>query len=230
MIAAIAPLLRQRALRVLLIAAPGLTAAVAILTATESSLALLIALNAAAGVIISSVLFIAVSLAAHRVAEERVGLVRAAEQGYWRARIDLVSIQHEDSGLYTDWYFRLRVQDEVERCRRHDLHFSVLVIKPLAVHQQIEMQSATAWFGERIRHQIRRADLAALLHDGTLAVGMPNTGRRAATTVRRRIAKELAAADPSLGLACYPEDGDNPDALLDAAVQATAGTSSETAA
>ncbi len=229
MLAAIVPLLRQRALRVLLIAAPGLTAAVAILTAMESNLGLVIVLNAAAGVIISSVLFIAISLAAHKVVEERVGLVRAAEQGFWRARIDLVSIQHEETGLYTDWYFRLRMQDEIERCRRYDLHFSVLAIKPLAAHQEIEMQSATAWFGERIHRQLRRADLAALLHDGTLAVAMPNTGRRAAQAAKRRIAKELAPAEPSLGLACYPDDGQDPDALLSAAIPAVA-TAKETAA
>lgn len=230
MIASIAPLLRQRLLRVVLVSAPGLMAGVAILASMESSLGLVVVLNAAAAVIISSILFVVVSLAASRVADERIGLARAAEQGFWRARVDLTAIEHEESGLYTDWYFRLRLQDEVERARRYDIHLSVLVIKPMAVHQGAEMQSASAWFGERIRRRLRRADLAALLHDGTLVVAMPNTGHRGATTAKRRIAKELAETQPYVGLACFPDDGEEPEALLKAAGRAATGRPAATAA
>ena len=75
-LSAIVPLLRYRALRVLLVAAPGVTAAVAILTATESNLAFVFVLNVAVGVIISSTVFLAVSLAAREVGNERMNLAR----------------------------------------------------------------------------------------------------------------------------------------------------------
>lgn len=214
MIAAIAPLLQQRLLRVVLVAAPGLMAAVAIVIALESNLAMAIVLNVASGVLLSSVLFIAVSLAAKKVADERIGLVRAAEQGFWRARIDLTAIEHEESGLYTDWYFRLRLQEEIDRSRRHEMNLSLLTIKPMAVHQDSEVQSTAAWFGDKVRSRLRRSDIAALLHDGVLVIAMPNTGRRSATTAKRRIEKDLAQAEPTLTIACFPEDGEDAETLL----------------
>ena len=77
-VSAIAPLLRHRLLRAILLGAPGITAVVAILTSAESNLVLAIVLNAAAGIVMSIVLFLAISIVARQVTNERVGLVQAA--------------------------------------------------------------------------------------------------------------------------------------------------------
>src|SRR3989304_1825660 len=91
-ISAIEPLLRHQMLRVLLVAAPGLTSAVAVLAMMESSLPFAVGFNVAAGVIISSTLFITVSIVARRVADQRIGLVQQTEQELSRARAQAVSI------------------------------------------------------------------------------------------------------------------------------------------
>jgi GGDEF domain-containing protein len=212
------PLLRFRALRVLLVASPGITAGVAILTASESNLGLVIALNAAAGIVISSSLFLAISLAARQVTDEQVSLVRSAGEGLWRARAEIQSIRNGD-GFYTHWYLRLRLQEEVERARRYDEHFAVLAVKMLALHQENEL-TAGAWFTERIQRHLRKLDLAALLQDGTLVVLLPKTAPKGVATARKRLAKELAAMEPRIGFACYPEDGKEANELLNAAIRA----------
>lgn len=221
-ISTVGPLLRSRALQVLLVAAPAVTTTVAILTAAESNLALAIVLNVAAGVVISSVLFLAIAMVADQVADERVDLAQATEQTIWRSRAERLSIYNDETGLYTDWYFRLRLQEEIERSQRYRLHFAVLLVKPSGLHYEADAQAASAWFGEHIWRLLRRSDLPALLQDGSLGVVMPNTSPRAAQTLRRRVIKELAAVEPRAGLACFPTDGEAVSVLLKAAAHATA--------
>ncbi len=213
---AIYPLLQHRLLRVLLIAAPGLTAAVAILTALQTNLLMTVILNAATGIIISSILFIAVGLVAGRHADERVGLAQAAGNGFWQARSQRLSI-YDETGLYSDWYFRMRLQEEIERSQRHELGFSVLVIKQEGLHPDNELPGANSWFGDHVRRHLRRSDLLALMQNGSLAVLLGMTGKRAANTVLRRVAAEMTQAEAIVGLASFPEDGDAPTSLLAAA-------------
>ena len=220
---AMAPLLRSRMLRMVLVGAPGLTAAVAIIIATEPNMGLAVILNASVGVIISSALFIVVSRVAHRAANERANLVKAAEQGFWHARAQLLSIHHEETSLYTEWYFRLRVQEEMERSTRYDLKFGILVIRPIALHQEAEVPAAGDWLSSQINDHLRRSDLVALLKDGHLAVLLPNASKRSAQNVRRRLAKALATVEASVGLSCFPEDGGDADALLRTASAAATG-------
>lgn len=218
-LSAVSPLWRYRWLRVLLVAAPGITAAVGVLTAIEANLAFVVALNLAAGVIISSVLFVAVSVVARRVGDERIDLTRATEQEIWRARAMRFSIHHDNSGLYADWYFRLRLQEELERSKRYGVHFAVMLVKPIGLHADAEFVSAAGWFAEHLQRHLRRSDLPALLQDGHLAIIMPNTGHRAAATVQQRVAGELAPVEPQSGVACYPDDAEEITELLAAAVQ-----------
>ena len=218
-VSAIAPLLRHRLLRAILIGAPGITAVVAILTSAESNLALAIVLNAAAGIVMSIVLFLAISLVARQVTNERVGLVQAAEQGFWHARAQRLSIQ-DDTGLYTDWYLRLRLQEEIERSQRYGLHCSVLVVKSSGLRQDAELFTTDGESSDRISQHLRQSDMIALLRDGGLAILLPNTGNRAAATVRNRLTKALASVEAQVGLACFPENGDASGALLTAAAAA----------
>ena len=227
-LASLIPALRHRVLRVLLIAAPGITAAVAILTSTESNLALVVVLNLAAGIIISSTLFIAVSVVSRRAADERVDLAHVADEGVWRARAQRFSTHNDETGLYADWYFRLRLQEEVERSRRYDLRFAVLLVKPLGLGT--EPQMASSWFGDNIRRYLRKSDLPALLQDGSLGVIMSNSARRAAQTVRGRIAKELKKMDPRISLVCFPDDGQDIDSIIKAVASAASPTARRGAA
>lgn len=225
-LASFSPLLRDRMLRVLLVAAPGLMAAVAILTSLEPNLALSVVLNAAAGVIISSVLFVVVSMVARQIADDRVSLAQTVTEGHWRARAQLLSILHDESGLYADWYFRLRVQEEIERSRRYGLRFAVLVTKPRPPHDGVEARATPGWYIDQIRRHLRRSDLPALLRDGSLAIMLPHTTRQA--TLQRRLTKVLSASETRTDLACFPEDGEDFEALLEAAAPARAPHAAQT--
>jgi|FLYL01.1.fsa_nt_gi GGDEF domain-containing protein len=213
-----APLLRSRLLRLLLIGAPGITAAAGIVTAQEENLALVAALNGAAGIAVSSLVFVAVSFVARKASDERVSLAQAAEQGFWRARTQLVSIHHDTAGFYTDWYLRLRLEEELDRAKRYDLSLSLLAINPTGIHQDTDLITAADWLGDRLRRQLRKSDLPAVLRDGRVAVLLPNTSSRSARTLRNRLRKELQEIDAEIGLAGYPEDGQDAETLLAAAV------------
>ena len=212
-LSAVRPMLRHRWLRLLLLCTPGLMAGVSILAASQSSLWVVISLNAIAGIVISTLLFLGVSLVARRAADEQVGLARAAEQGLWRARVQLHTI-HDANGLYTHWYIRLRLQEEVERSRRYGLHFVVVIVKALALHHDVEVSTASEWFSERIQRHLRKADLAGLLQDGSLAILLPNTSRRSALLAKKRLERELSAVRPRIGIACFPEDSEDAGELL----------------
>ena len=216
---AIGPLLRNRVLRILLIAAPGIMGAMAVLAAAfDPGLGVIVVSNVAAGVIISSVLFLAVSLAARQVADDRVLLAKAAEEGSWRARTRLLSIRHEENGLYSDWYFRLRLQEEIDRAARYGLRFTLLLGRPTLIHNELDAHATSGLFYDGLRHRLRKSDLPAILKDGTLAILLPHTASGA--PIQQRLTKQLAATSLATGVASFPEDGDDGDKLIDAAARA----------
>ena len=202
----------------LLIASPGITASVAVLTATaEPVLALAITFNVAAGVAFSSLLFIGVSLAAARVANDRIHLVQATEQAQWRARAQQRSINSADGLFAVEWYFRLRIDEEIGRAERYRLTFSVLRVQPARQHRDVDINAATSWFGTQILTQLRGSDLPAVLADGSVAVLLPHTPRE--TAVRARLQRALANSACRIGMATYPDDGPAVDDMLRAATQ-----------
>ena len=217
---AVAPLLRNRGLRLLLIGAPAVMAAVAVLTAASGAAAgIAILANGGAAVVISTALFYAVSMAAHRVADDRVSLAKAAEEGQWRARTKLVSIRNEEDGLYTDWYFRLRMQEEIDRSTRYDLHFTIVMGKATFVHNELDARATSGLFYDRLRNSLRKTDIPAILQDGSLAILLPHTMQGA--PVEQRIAKSLYVSNVEVGTACFPEDGQEIETILGAAANNT---------
>jgi GGDEF domain-containing protein len=226
--AATGPLLRHRWLRVLLIAAPGLMAAVAILVSMERNLAYSAALNGAAGVMVSSAIFIAVSVAARRVADDRVTLAQVTLEGQWRARAQLSSIDDEDTGMYTEWYFRLRLEEEIDRARRYGMPLSVLVTTSLGLVQHDGELAATDLNIRAIRRQLRKSDVPALLRDGNLAAILPHTP--AAPALEARLKKALASRRVQIGVASYPTDGDTPETLVGAAMASARAQAQDSAA
>lgn len=217
-VTAITPLLRNRVLRILLLAGPGITASVAVLSAASGApLAVIIAINVATGLIISGVLFVAASMQAHRVAGDRESLAKAAEEGQWRARMRSLSIRNEETGLYSDWYFRLRLQEELDRSSRYGLHFTLVLGKPSFIHNEIDARATSGLFYDRVRKLVRHTDLPAILKDGTLAILLPHT--RDGAVVQQRLESSLAASNLETGSASYPAAGADAEALLLAAAR-----------
>lgn len=208
-------LLRDRMVQLLLVVAPAVTTFVAILTASESNPVMAISLNVAAGIIISLALAIALSIVARQVADARMSLAQATGEGLWRARAQLLSIHDDDSGLYVDWYLRLRIQEEIERSQRYDQHFAVIRIMASELRTAGE-QAESNWLSDEFRNELRQSDIAALLKDGSVGIMLPSTDRSGAEPVKSKLAAVLASVNAKVGLACFPDDGKDAVALLTA--------------
>ena len=214
--AIIMPLLQDRLVQLLLVVAPAVTTLVAIFTSAGSVSLLAIVLNLAAGAIISVALVIALSIVARHVADERVSLAQATGEGLWRARANLLSIHDEESGLYVDWFLRLRIDEEIGRAKRYDHTFAVLRLRTEG-GREAARDVTKDWLSDKIRSVLRQADLAALLKDGSVGIMLPNTKRSGAEKVQRRLAEALAPVGAQVGIACFAEDGEDPAQLLSAA-------------
>lgn len=214
---ALAPILRNPQIRLMLVIAPVTTTVVAVLSATESSLVISIILNAAAGLLFTATIVFLVGTVARGISDQRVAIAQAAEQGVWRARVQRLSIYNDETGLYNEWYFRLRFQEELERSRRHEQRCGLVLIESSALSCDAVRQEQEGWFGETIRSHLRKTDVAALLQDGQVAVLLPNVGRRAAQNLSRRLLEHLGFAEHQIGQASFPDDGQDLTALLNAA-------------
>jgi hypothetical protein len=186
---------------------------VAVLSAVSPNLALGILLSTAAGVIIASALFIAVSAVAREVADERVLLTKTFEDEHWHVRAQRLSPQHHRNGrLYADWYFRLRLQEEVDRATRYNVPFTLLISKK---PRHDARRSAEEWLKTQVEQHLRRTDLPAVLRDGSLGVILHHTAHFNA--VRSRLTEALASSEAGVGFAVFPTDGANVSSLLRAA-------------
>ncbi len=211
--AAVHPLLRSPRVRLVLVAAPAVTAMAAVFSAVSPNLAVSILLSAAVGVIIASALFVAVSAVAREVADERLLFARTLDAEQWHERAQRLFPQHNKNGrLYADWYFRLRLQEEVERAKRYNVPFTLLIAKRPGAKGR---DPAGEWLNTTVEQHLRRTDLPAVLRDGSLGIILPHTARYKA--VCDRLTDALASADGRVGLAVFPKDGDDASALLRAA-------------
>jgi PleD family two-component response regulator len=108
------------------------------------------------------------------------------------------------SGLLAEWYFRLRMEEEISRAKRYGHALTALALSP-SRPENIEAVRDVA------RNSLRGADFAADL-GGVIGVCLPDTNREGAQVVIDRIAAESAGIDIHVGE--YPADGLTMDALL----------------
>jgi GGDEF domain-containing protein len=213
MSAAAHPLLRSPHVRLVLVAAPAVTAMAAISVNYSPNLLVGILLSAAAGVAIATALFMVLSALVRELSDERVLLAHSLEEEHWHARAQRLSSQHHRNGrLYADWYFRLRLQEEVERAERYNVPFTLLIAK---VPARPARGSAEEWLKTQVEQHLRRTDLPAVLRDGSLGVLLHHTAHFNA--VRDRLTDALAAAAAGVGFAVFPKDGADVSSLLRAA-------------
>jgi hypothetical protein len=110
-------------------------------------------------------------------------------------------IVDRESGLFVDWYMRLRLEEEIARAARFGERFCVAVVSA--------EPSTKAAMLPALKASLRKVDYAADL--GTaVAVVLPNTDRSGAEIWRSR----LPAGAPVAHLAEYPADGKTVNAML----------------
>jgi GGDEF domain-containing protein len=152
-----------------------------------------------------------------QMAEREVRVERSL--GRVRGYRERLSIYDEESGFYADWYFGLRLREEIARSARYDQPFTLVLIEDLA-----------RGLGESLRtlvfrcldETLRTTDMVAHINDSRFVVLLTNTHLRGALVAMRRIRESLLPEGIHVGIACYPEDG--PDAL---SLLAAAGASAD---
>ncbi|HYM16728.1 MAG TPA: hypothetical protein VEZ14_14340 [Dehalococcoidia bacterium] len=109
-----------------------------------------------------------------------------------------------DTGLYANWYFRLRVEEEIARASRYGQPFTMLRISAVTPDAlNVPRLALKGW--------LREVDFAGDLGD-MLAVLLPNTTRTGAAVVTARL--EGLAPNVTMLIAEYPADGATLDQLL----------------
>jgi diguanylate cyclase (GGDEF)-like protein len=136
------------------------------------------------------------------------------------------------TALFNEAYFRKRLREEVARGRRYGRHFSVALVNIdhfgefNVAHGRQQGDLALQQFGRLLENTLRSADPVARLGGDMFALLLPETiGASAVTaaeklraTVQDEVFKVADGEAParltvSIGLACYPADGETPDEL-----------------
>jgi GGDEF domain-containing protein len=125
-------------------------------------------------------------------------------------RLKLVAADHRrmtfdrETGLHTEWYFRLRVEEEVARSKRYSQPFVVIMLAATSRHVLDAVRIT-------MKQWLREADYAGDLGNA-LALCLPNTGRDGAEVLLDRLTSMVDGIHFSLSE--YPADGLTLSALL----------------
>jgi GGDEF domain-containing protein len=125
-------------------------------------------------------------------------------------RLKLVTSDHRrttfdhETGLHSEWYFRLRVDEEIARARRYSQPFSLIMVAATS-RKVLDVVRIT------MKQWLREVDYAGDLGD-VLALCLPNTDRASAEAVVQRLTSLVEGVHVSL--AEYPVDGATLAALL----------------
>jgi hypothetical protein len=109
-----------------------------------------------------------------------------------------------DTGLLTNWYFRLRAEEEIARASRYGQPFTIMSLVG-------DTPEALAVPRLSIKHWMRQVDFAGDLGN-VIAVLLPNTDRAGAAIAMARLTKLVP--NTQIRMAEYPADGSTLAQLL----------------
>ena len=110
--------------------------------------------------------------------------------------------QFLDKRAVTEWYLKLRCEEECFRAERYDRLFCLLLIEPV---QEGDNQLAARLIGDWVEDDLRASDRAAYLGGGRYVVLLPETSRQAADRLAQRCRSVVAQV--TTRIASFPEDG-----------------------
>jgi GGDEF domain-containing protein len=125
-------------------------------------------------------------------------------------RLRLITNDHrrttfnKETGLHEEWYFRLRVEEEIARSKRYGQPFAVVMVAA-GQRQVLDAVRIT------MKQWLRETDFAGDLGEA-LALCLPNTDKAAAEPVLARLTSLVEGLHVSLSE--YPTDGASLAALL----------------
>ncbi len=129
-----------------------------------------------------------------------------------------LAMYDQASGVLANWYFLLRLDEEISRSRRHDLGFIVLTIKSESGDAEAYGAEVGRGSNERMARAVtdcaRATDLVGSLGVSSFAIGLVQTDRIGAYKFLRRVMSELDDKDCLIGMAVVPQDvGDGVELL-----------------
>ena len=113
---------------------------------------------------------------------------------------------------YQGWYFDLRVEEELSRAKRYGLALSVAAIY-LQTSLNLKEEACLRTMQFVRSKQLRRSDIPAIRDERQLAICLTHTNSQQALVVVQRLQKVLADYGPAIGLATFPDDGEDPGRL-----------------
>jgi|CXWL01.1.fsa_nt_gi hypothetical protein len=125
---------------------------------------------------------------AHGVPNRLTMLARSERRG---------PMMDERTGLHADWYFKLRIDEEIARAKRYGQPLTVIGISAPSKEALAQVRQTT-------QDSLREVDFAGDLGQ-QVAVCLPNTSRSGAWNVVARMTESTKGIDVKLSE--YPEDG-----------------------
>jgi len=123
-------------------------------------------------------------------------------------------IYDRETGLYADWYFRLRLQEEITRSQRFGHPCALLLADSTRGRLGREREAALL---AAITEAFRSTDLVAHLGSLRFAALLTNTTPEGAKLARERLEEGVPPGSLNIGIACYPQDGEDWRSLMAAA-------------
>jgi GGDEF domain-containing protein len=136
------------------------------------------------------------------VIERRRGRVDGlANVGQRRPRLSLYDTK---TGLCADWYFKLRLQEEITRASRYGTPFGLMLVSVAKPDDPGARDRVVAAMSQTFRD----TDLVGHVDtDARFGVLLVNTDAESSELARMRLQAQLRDGDASVTLACCPSDG-----------------------
>jgi GGDEF domain-containing protein len=176
--------------------------------------------------VVGGLLIVAASLSSQRDAAS-LRLKQAASASIVMRGIERFrghSLHDPETGIYRLWYFELRLDEEIQRCRRYGQPMSILVLKvrPLSTAYQRVDARLHADLAHQAASVLRASDLASCLGEFEYAFCLPQTDAAGAHAAGRRLTTVLQNADCTVGTSTCVDGDVTAKAMLWAARQTSA--------
>jgi diguanylate cyclase (GGDEF)-like protein len=166
-----------------------------------------------------------------KILEQNIGELEHLKRIFWD-----MAIQDNLTGLHSSRYFHDILLTELLRSRRHDRFFSLLFMDIdyfkdyNKIHGHSEGDNVLREMSEILKRRFRKSDVIARYGGDEFVILLPETEKKGARIVAEEICKLIehhpfrgretqpeGKITVSLGVASFPEDGEDPDSLINTA-------------
>lgn len=105
-------------------------------------------------------------------------------------------------------YFQSRLREELERARRYDRQFSLLIVESVRATDGIPLRKKLEFALDAVASQVRASDVVGRMFEDTIAVLLVETDEHGAHDALFRIRNKLAtqAGRWQVTTLCFPRD------------------------